>query len=125
MPKYNISYNFINLDIQGAELDALRGAGTLLHRVAYIYTEVSFLELYKNAPLADEIDVYLQTFGFKRVVTRKVPRDGWADVLYVNQGLVKLPRHRFVNRLLNNALYVIRSGVYAIRLRFHEIRGHL
>lgn len=117
--------NFINLDIQGAELDALRGASNLLNQVAYIYTEVSFLELYKDAPLADEIDVYLQSFGFKRVVTRKVPRDGWADVLYINQSLVKLPKHRIVNRLLNNALYVIKSGIYSSRLRFHEFREQL
>lgn len=117
--------NLINLDIQGAELDALRGASNLLGQVAYIYTEVSFLELYKDAPLADEIDSYLQSFGFKRVVTRKVPRDGWADVLYINQSLVKLPKQRVVNRLLKNALYVIKSGIYSIRLRFHEFREQL
>ena len=128
LDSYSISRevpNFINLDIQGAELDALRGASNLLGRVAYIYTEVSFLELYKDAPLADEIDSYLQSFGFKRVVTRKVPRDGWADVLYINQSLVKLPRYRVVNRLLNNALYVVKSGIYSIRLKFHEFRERL
>jgi FkbM family methyltransferase len=114
--------NFINLDIQGAELEALKGASKLLHRVAYIYTEVSFLELYKNAPLADEIDSYLQSFGFKRVVTRKVPRDGWADVLYINQSLVKLPMHRIINRLRQNVLHVIRNRVYEFRLKFHELR---
>src|SRR5690606_3026296 len=34
-------YNFLNLDIQGAELLALRGARTLLSEVEYIYTEVN------------------------------------------------------------------------------------
>jgi len=115
--------DFINLDIQGAELDALRGASSFLDKVSYIYTEVSYVELYKNAPLADEIDRYLNRFGFKRVVTRKVPRDGWADVLYINQRLVKLPTHRLYQRLFRNILYAFRSKIYEIRLILHDLKG--
>jgi FkbM family methyltransferase len=115
--------NLINLDIQGAEFNALKGAGNFLDQVAFIYTEVSFVELYQNAPLADEIDCYLQRFGFKRVLTRKVPRDGWADVLYVNQHLVKLPFRRLLHRLFNDLDYAIRSKVYEIRVNFHDLMG--
>lgn len=117
--------NLINLDIQGAELDALKGASNFLEQVSYIYTEVSYVELYKNAPLAEEIDLYLNGFGFKRVVTRKVPRDGWADVLYINQKLAKLPTNRISHRLFRNILYVIRSKTYEIRLKFHDLKVKL
>lgn len=117
--------NLINLDIQGAELDALKGASNFLDQVSYIYTEVSYVELYKNAPLADEIDLYLTGFGFKKVVTRKVPRDGWADVLYINQKLAKLPTNRLFHRLFRNILYATRSRAYKIRLTLHDLRGSL
>lgn len=117
--------NFINLDIQGAELDALRGASNFLAQVAYIYTEVSYVELYKNAPLAKEIDLYLKGFGFKRVVTRKVPNDGWADVLYVNQRNAKIPTNRLFHRIYRNLLYASKGRTYKIRLKFNDIRGSL
>ena len=114
--------NFLNLDIQGAELNALMGANSFLDQVSYIYTEVSFVELYQNAPLANKIDGYLQGFGFKRVVTRKVPQDGWADVLYVNKRLKKLPFDRLPHRLFSNLHYAIKSKVYEIRVSIHDFR---
>ena len=117
--------NLINLDIQGAELNALKGASNILDQVSYIYTEVSYVELYKNAPLAKEIDLYLKGFGFKRVVTRKVPNDGWADVLYVNQKLARTPARRLFHRLYRNILYATRSRAYEIRLKLHYIRESL
>jgi hypothetical protein len=117
--------NLINLDIQGAELDALKGACNFLDQVSYIYTEVSYVELYRNAPLAEEIDQYLNSFGFKRVVTRKVPKDGWADVLYINQKIAKLPANRLFHRLFRNLLYVTRSRAYEIRLKLHDLRESL
>lgn len=40
-------YNFLNLDIQGAEYFALQGAVKLLESVDYIYCEINVDELYK------------------------------------------------------------------------------
>ncbi len=36
------SYNFIGCDIQGADLRAMKGLGSLRGKVQSIYTEVSF-----------------------------------------------------------------------------------
>jgi FkbM family methyltransferase len=41
LPSYNIHYNFLNLDIQGVELKALKGMEEYLPNVDYIYTEVN------------------------------------------------------------------------------------
>ena len=42
LPKYeDIHFNFLNLDIQGAELKALKSMGDYLNNVDYIYTEVN------------------------------------------------------------------------------------
>lgn len=73
-------YNFINLDIQGAELLALQGLN--LAHIDYIYTEINVKELYKDCVLLDELDEYLNQFGFKRVITA-LTRAGWGDGFYI------------------------------------------
>ena len=112
--------DFINLDIQGAELKALLGAKETLDRVSFVYTEVSYEELYLNAPLSHEIDAYLKNLGFKRVMSRRLPRDGWGDVLYMNTSLMKLPLSRFGARFIGNIKYSIKSAVYSMRLAIHS-----
>lgn len=75
-------YNFINLDIQGAELLALKGFGKLLDNIDYIYTEVNSNYLYKNCTLIQEIDHYLQNFNFKRTETAWTQFE-WGDAFYI------------------------------------------
>ena len=41
-------FDFVNLDIQGVELQALIGFGRYLDNIKYIYTEVNSGEVYKN-----------------------------------------------------------------------------
>jgi FkbM family methyltransferase len=74
-------FDFVNLDIQGAELDALKGLGELLAEVDWIYSEVNREELYAGIPLVAELDAYLRSFGFRRVVTVWTDA-GWGDALY-------------------------------------------
>jgi FkbM family methyltransferase len=75
------NYNFVNIDIQGAELLALKGFGDILHNIKYIYTEINISYLYKNCCLVNEIDDYLNKYGFTRVET-KLTEYEWGDALY-------------------------------------------
>lgn len=75
-------YDFLNLDIQGAELLAMKSFGELISKFKYIYTEVNTNNLYKDCALISEIDNYLQTFGFKRVETFMTDAE-WGDALYI------------------------------------------
>jgi FkbM family methyltransferase len=75
-------YNFMNLDIQGAELLALKGAGDILTNIDYIYIEVNTKELYENCALLSEVDEYLSTFHFKRLHTY-ITSHGWGDAFYI------------------------------------------
>lgn len=77
--------NFINLDIQGVELNALRSLGELILEVDYIYMEVNWREVYKGCSRVWEIDRYLEQFGFFRVTTRWYLRPGWGDALYLKK----------------------------------------
>lgn len=76
------TYSFWNLDIQGAELMALRGAMQSLSHVKALYLEVNEKELYKGCALLPEMDAYLSSYNFKRVLTSMTPH-GWGDALYV------------------------------------------
>lgn len=77
-------YDFITMDIQGAELKALKGADKILPYVKTIYTEVSTKELYKNCVLLPELDEFLEKNGFKRVIINMTPYS-WGDALYIRE----------------------------------------
>lgn len=79
------AFDFINLDIQGAELEALKGLGSHIAKVNWIYSEVNKKEVYENCSNVREIDSYLKQYGFKRVATRWVKRQGWGDALYIRE----------------------------------------
>lgn len=75
--------NFLNLDIQGVELRALKSMEKYLQHIQYIYTEVNTEYVYKDCNLVGEIDTYLQPHGFKRVCTKMCGNFGWGDAFYV------------------------------------------
>lgn len=54
----------LKLDVQGFELQALAGCGSLIENFDYVYCECSFVELYKGQKLAAEVIAYLSSFGF-------------------------------------------------------------
>jgi FkbM family methyltransferase len=75
--------NFLNLDIQGVELRALKSMEKYLQHIQYIYTEVNSEYVYKDCNLVGEIDAYLKPYGFERVCTKMCGNFGWGDALYV------------------------------------------
>ena len=78
----NSKLNFINIDIQGFELEALRGAKKTLKNVNWILSEVNRDEVYENCCRVEEMDEFLSNFGFKRVETNWAGHT-WGDALYV------------------------------------------
>ena len=75
-------FDFVNLDIQGVELQALKGFGRYLDNIKYIYTEVNSGEVYKNNDSIEDLDLFLSGFGFKRVETEMTPFE-WGDAFYI------------------------------------------
>jgi FkbM family methyltransferase len=87
--EYNINineYNFLNLDIQGYELEAFKGFDNLLNNFDFIYCEVNEKELYIGCPLINDIDDYLNAFNFKRVSTNMTGH-GWGDAFYIKTNI--------------------------------------
>ena len=58
------SIDFIHLDVQGAEIKVLSGAGQILQNVKIIWMEVSNVSLYKNQPLKQDIETFMENAGF-------------------------------------------------------------
>jgi FkbM family methyltransferase len=78
-------YKFLNIDIQGAELLALKGMSTFLFNFECIYIEVNEKELYKGNPLVGELDEYLDKYDFVRVKTEMCGDFGWGDAVYIKK----------------------------------------
>lgn len=78
-------YNMLNIDIQGAELKALRGAVNTLGSIEAINTEVNYKELYEGCALIHEIDEFLELQGFQRVRTTCPIHSSWGDAFYVKR----------------------------------------
>jgi FkbM family methyltransferase len=57
--------SLLKIDVQGGELDVLKGLGVLREAVDYVYLEVSFQELYENQPLFAETDAFLRSCGYQ------------------------------------------------------------
>ena len=57
----------MHLDVQGAELKVLNGAGDFLSKIHAIWLEVSSEKFYRNQPLASELCIRLSDAGFNRM----------------------------------------------------------
>lgn len=77
-------YNFMNIDVQGYELEVLKGSKNTLKYIDGIICEVNRDEVYENCPHIDDIDNFLKDFNFERVETSW---DGniWGDAFYKKQ----------------------------------------
>jgi FkbM family methyltransferase len=55
--------DIIKLDLQGYELEALKGSVRHLQKVRALTTEIEFVSLYQSQPLFGDIDVFLRQHG--------------------------------------------------------------
>ena len=79
-------YNFINMDVQGYELEVLKGGKKVLEQVDYVYCEVNRDEVYEGNAYVEELDDFLSQYGMKRVETEWAG-EIWGDALYVKADL--------------------------------------
>ena len=110
--------DFINLDIQGVEIQALRSFGSLLENVKYIYCEVNKKEVYVNCARINAIDDLLSQFGFIRVITKWVPLKGWGDAYYCNARLTKVT---LTQKVIGKAF----GGFYPVEYLTTSLRSRL
>ena len=77
-------YNFLNVDVQGTELNVLKSFSLLLFKFDYLYLEVNLEELYEGCATLCEVDCYVSAFKFERVAIHMTSKK-WGDAFYVNR----------------------------------------
>jgi FkbM family methyltransferase len=76
------NYNMLVMDIQGAELLALKGAD--LNKIDYIQAEVHVVETYENCTKRKQLIKYLK--DFKEVEIRLLKK-GWGDAFFIRKNI--------------------------------------
>jgi FkbM family methyltransferase len=80
---------FLKMDVQGYEMEILKGAASSLERVSIVRFEASFKRLYQNSPLFSDVCSYLEHRGFRFAgIATEILAQGeklpvQADILYV------------------------------------------
>lgn len=84
--KLPVTYNMINIDVQGYEMEVFKGATETLNHIQYIIAEVNRDEVYKDCCRVLDLDTFLKTYGFRRAETTW---DGvtWGDAFYIKDEL--------------------------------------
>lgn len=80
-------FNLLVIDVQGYELEVLRGAGSKINQFDYIISELNRKTQYKGSATVEDIDTFLETAGYSRMLTHW-PSRYWGDALYVRNGLI-------------------------------------
>tara|TARA_R100000479_G_scaffold167370_1_gene107760 strand:- start:159 stop:776 length:618 start_codon:yes stop_codon:yes gene_type:complete len=78
---YKDGYNFLNIDVQGFELEVLKGACDSLKNIDSMIVEVNRDEVYSGCPMIEDIDNFLQDFNFTRIEVAWQSKS-WGDAFY-------------------------------------------
>ena len=94
LPKMKIKKQaLLKIDVQGFELNVLKGGVKLLEQVDYLFLEVTYHTLYKGQPLFGDIYKYLNNRGFifaGNLDTLTSPENGailQSDALFIRKGI--------------------------------------
>lgn len=59
-----IKSKLIKLDVQGYEIEILKGSSSVLKNTEFILMEVSLIDIYKNSPLIYDVFLFMQKSGY-------------------------------------------------------------
>lgn len=81
--------DLLYMDVQGAELRVLKGAGRVLSQVNYIHTEVGLGGGYEGAVALPDLIHFLKLYGFD-VYELEMNDAGWGDALFISERAPRL-----------------------------------
>ena len=101
IPRVDLLY----LDIQGAELAAMKGAPRMMETVQVVLTELEFVELYADQPRYGEVKSWLEGQGFQMIAGNFHPlrprqalfragdqQQKFGDAIFVRRTALEAPR---------------------------------
>ena len=121
--------NFLIMDVQGFELEVLKGFENKLKNVRYIFTEVNRNYLYESNVLIKDLDKYLTQFGFLRIWTTWRSADmPWGDAFYIRKEHISLYRKFFLffkNKIFTSKLFFILYRIFDFRVHKKKLKKYL
>lgn len=123
------AFNFINIDIQGAELIALRGATNTLKHIEAINSEINFRELYEECALSHELDTFLYGFDFLQVDSVCPYDPSWGDAFYVKKSVISMStlgrNGRFANCIFQYAFIKYYANKHGLKVELPPWIGNV
>ncbi len=90
LDKYNISFDFLKTDTEGADFQVIKSLGKYLDtHIVGIHAELYFKEMYKGITLFEEVDDYLVEHGFHMVKEFGGVKGYWNNFLYIREDIDK------------------------------------
>lgn len=100
--------DFIHMDVQGAELLVLKGAGKFIRNIKSIWLEVEKEELYKNQPLKKDVEKFMSKNRFLLIKDNVIQVSGdqfYVNIKELNFTLLKIILKNYIKRVLNKIHY--------------------
>ncbi|GEO07620.1 FkbM family methyltransferase [Segetibacter aerophilus] len=100
--------DFVHMDVQGAELMVLEGAGDFISSIKVIWLEVSKVNFYKNQPLVADVKKFMSENNF--VLIKDAAHGIQGDQLYVSKNyysnlkIFLIGKQLYLESLLTRAL---------------------
>jgi FkbM family methyltransferase len=117
--------DLVHLDVQGAELAVLKGAGPLIEQIGAIWMEVEAIPLYEGQPLKSDVERFMAAHGFRRMIDTVDSVSG--DQLYFNPRLLQPKRdplgavaRRWLRRVAKPVARPIRRAIWFLGRRTIE-----
>jgi FkbM family methyltransferase len=112
--KVGVQFDFLKVDVQGAELNVLESAGDLLSSFKGIQVECNHVSFYKGGSMTNDIDNFLESKGFiftkKLFYERHIDVDElvWNDYLYINKKAT-FAEKEFMNDIYTSEIFIDRE----------------
>lgn len=83
------THNMICIDVQGYEIEVIKGGMCTFSKVDYIMSEINLEELYEDCAKIDELKDMLDKLGFE-LLEKNWGIHGWGDGLFINKKKLNL-----------------------------------
>jgi FkbM family methyltransferase len=118
--------DIVKIDVQGAELDILKGGQTIINKAKYLIIELQNVEYNRGAPLENVTIEYLQSNGWE-IVEAKFSNNGPdADYLFINTNYRadKILNNDYIIKIINLEKRSDRKNLMASKLSEQNITNY-
>lgn len=119
--KLEHDYRIVVLDVQGAEIEVLRGAMDTIKTVDVIISEVSRLELYKGTARLDTLVEFLAANNFDFVASEVNRATGWGEGLFIRRKSKIVKKYPINNHIVVGKYIALGRLIRTVKIRLNGL----